>query len=128
MTRFTLDGVAVEARPGETIWDVSKRLGTVIPHLCHADRKGYTASGNCRACVVAIDGERTLAPSCRRAPAEGMVVASSGERVERARKMVFELLDSGQPEDSHFCRMAHAVGSGRDARAPIGLGARASRP
>ena len=128
MIRFTLDGIAVEALAGETIWEVAKRGGHVIPHLCHADRKGFAPDGNCRACVVAVDGERVLAASCRRQPTEGMAVTTKGERVERARRLVFELLESGQPEDSHFRRMAKTVGSGRDARAPIGLGARASRP
>jgi hypothetical protein len=36
--RFTLDGKIVEANPGETLWEISKRQGTTIPHLCHKDR------------------------------------------------------------------------------------------
>jgi len=110
MTRFHLDGVAVEALAGESIWDTAKRLGRVIPHLCHADRKEFAATGNCRACVVAVDGERVLTASCRRQPVAGMSVITTGERVDRARRMVFELLESGQPEDSHFRRMARAAG------------------
>ena len=78
--RFSLDGQDVEARPGETIWQVAKRLGTTIPHLCHRDAPGYEADGNCRACMVAIDGERTLAASCIRTPTDGMVVKSASER------------------------------------------------
>ena len=66
---FTLDGKDVTAAPGETIWDVAERQGKTIPHLCHKDHDGYRPDGNCRACVVEIDGERTLAPSCCRAPA-----------------------------------------------------------
>ncbi len=38
---FELDGRLVEARPGETIWEVSKRLGAAIPHLCHRPQPGY---------------------------------------------------------------------------------------
>jgi formate dehydrogenase major subunit len=92
VTRFVLDGAEVEARGGETIWQVAQRQGTEIPHLCHLDRAGYRADGNCRACLVAVEGERTLSASCIRAPREGMVVATGGPRVEAARKMVFELL------------------------------------
>jgi len=95
--RFTLDGQPVEAAPFETIWAVAKRLGTTIPHLCHRDEPGYRADGNCRACMVAIEGERTLAASCVRLPTEGMVVSSQGEREIRARKMVMELLVADQP-------------------------------
>src|SRR4051794_26644752 len=48
-TRFLLDGREVEARPGETIWQAASRLGTDIPHLCHAPQPGYRPDGNCRA-------------------------------------------------------------------------------
>src|ERR671916_447141 len=71
--RFTLDGQSVEAAPGETIWQVTKRLGTRIPHLCYLDQPAYRPDGNCRACMVEVEGERVLAASCIRKPAEGMV-------------------------------------------------------
>ena len=61
---FTLDGRTVTARAGETIWTVARREGHEIPHLCHTD--GLTPVGNCRACVVEVEGERTLAASCCR--------------------------------------------------------------
>ena len=95
--QFILDGRQVVAEAGETIWDVAKREGTMIPHLCHLDQPGYRPDGNCRACVCEVEGERTLAASCIRKPSEGMVVNSSGERVEKARVMVFELLATDMP-------------------------------
>ncbi|PWS35621.1 formate dehydrogenase subunit alpha [Falsiroseomonas bella] len=94
---FTLDGREVTAAPGETIWAVASRLGTEIPHLCHRPRPGYRPDGNCRACLVEIEGERVLAASCIRAPAPGMVVRSASDRAARARRMVFELLLADQP-------------------------------
>ena len=63
---FSLDGKAVEAQPGETIWQAAARHGTDIPHLCYRDSDGYRADGNCRACMVEIEGERVLAASCIR--------------------------------------------------------------
>ena len=63
---FMLDGQAVNARPGESILQAAQRQGTVIPRLCFSE--GLRADGNCRACVVEIAGERSLAPSCCRAP------------------------------------------------------------
>jgi formate dehydrogenase major subunit len=113
--RFTLDGATVEALPGQTIWEVAKAQGTVIPHLCHKDAPGYRSDGNCRACMVAIDGERVLAASCIREPSEGMVVSSQGAREKLARRMVMELLVSDQPKpevahdkSSHLWDMAAA--------------------
>ena len=53
---FTLNGKTVTAAEGETIWEVAKREGTDIPHLCHVDLPGYRPDGNCRACMVDIEG------------------------------------------------------------------------
>ena len=101
--KFNLDGKDVAAEPGETIWQVAKRQGTTIPHLCWKDAPGYRADGNCRACMVEIDGERVLAASCVRTPTTGMVVKSQTNRAKTARKMVIELLvaDQPKPADAH---------------------------
>ena len=101
--KFTLDGTEVEAEFGLTIWEVANGRGLVIPHLCHKPAPGYRPDGNCRACMVEIDGERTLAASCIREPLNGMVVTTNSARAENARKMVVEMLVADQParEDSH---------------------------
>jgi formate dehydrogenase major subunit len=96
--KFLLDGQEVEAAPGETIWQVANRQGTEIPHLCYSPAPGYRPDGNCRACMVEIDGERVLAASCIRKPAPGMKVKTASERAKASRKMVFELLVTDQPE------------------------------
>ncbi|HTW51910.1 MAG TPA: formate dehydrogenase subunit alpha [Stellaceae bacterium] len=96
--KFTLDGNEVEAQPGETIWQVADRLGTEIPHLCWLPKPGYRADGNCRACMVEIEGERVLAASCIRKPTAGMKVLSASERAKFSRQMVFELLVGDQPD------------------------------
>ena len=115
--RFTLDGQDVSALPGESIWQVAQRLGTSIPHLCYSPEPGYRADGNCRACMVEIEGERVLAASCIRQPSEGMIVSTATDRAESARKMVFELLVADQPsrdsahdDDSTFWRWADTIG------------------
>ncbi|UWQ14063.1 formate dehydrogenase subunit alpha [Aliiroseovarius sp. M344] len=99
--KFTLDGQEVVARKGESIWDVAKRTGTLIPHLCHKDVPDLRADGNCRACVVEIEGERVLAASCVRQPTQGMVVTTDNARAKTARKMVVELLMADQPAKAH---------------------------
>ncbi|WP_367617232.1 formate dehydrogenase subunit alpha [Plastoroseomonas hellenica] len=100
---FLLDGRTVEAAPGETIWAAARRAGAEeIPHLCHLPRPGYRPDGNCRVCLVEIEGERALAASCIRTPREGMVVRSAASaRAQAARRMVLELLlADGPPRDA----------------------------
>src|SRR6476660_1702636 len=105
MTRiqFELDGKQVEAINGETIWQVAKREGREIPHLCYSPAPDYRPDGNCRACMVEIEGERVLAASCKRTPSVGMKVKSASARAVAAQKMVMELLVADQParETSH---------------------------
>ncbi len=97
---FSIDGQTVEAAPEETIWQVASREGMDIPHLCWLPKPGYRADGNCRACMVEVEGERTLAASCIRKPADGMVVKTGSERAVKSREMVFELLLADQPRQA----------------------------
>ncbi|WP_192035183.1 formate dehydrogenase subunit alpha [Halomonas sp. YLGW01] len=114
---LTLDGVEVSAYPGESLWQVARRAGETIPHLCFTDAADYRADGNCRACMVEIEGERALAASCLREASPGMVVHSaSSQRARTAREAVLELLAVDQPDreagpdrSSHFWDMADAL-------------------
>ena len=72
---FELDGQAVDAYDGESIFDAAKRHGTELPHLCHSDP--LRPDGNCRACVVEVAGERALAASCCRSVTPGLKGVSS---------------------------------------------------
>jgi formate dehydrogenase major subunit len=115
---LTLDGATVQAFPGETLWQVARRAGQTIPHLCHRDAPGYRSDGNCRACMVEVEGERVLAASCIRPAAAGMVVKSAtSERARASREGVMELLLADQPQraaspdrSSHLWRTAVQVG------------------
>jgi formate dehydrogenase major subunit len=117
--RFFLDGAEVSAAPGETIWQVANREGIEIPHLCWLPKPGYRADGNCRACMVEIEGERVLAAACVRKPAPGMKVQTASERARFSRKLVFELLLADQPSraaahdpNSRFWQWADRLGIG----------------
>jgi formate dehydrogenase major subunit len=94
--QFTLNGETVEAIGDETILQAAKRHGVEIPQLCY--KEGYRPDGNCRACMVEIDGERVLAPSCCRQPDKDMVVTSNSERALHSQKMILELLLSDMPQ------------------------------
>ena len=87
---FNLNGSNVEAFEEETIWQVSARLGLRIPHLCYRQATDYQSDGNCRACVVDVEGDRTLSASCIRRPENGMTVNTHSERAIKARAMVLQ--------------------------------------
>src|SRR5512137_2569789 len=121
MIEFTLNDRPVAAQPGESILQAADRLGVPIPRLCYTD--GMRADGNCRACVVEIDGERVLAPSCCRAPKAGMVVKTDSPRATHSQKMVLELLASDMPDtpyrpDSELDHWAQRMQVGKPRFAP----------
>ena len=96
---FTLNQISIRAFEGETILKAAQRHGIDIPHLCYKD--GLRADGNCRACVVEVKGERTLAPSCCRSATAGMEVQSTSERALKSQKMVLEMLLSDMPDTGY---------------------------
>ncbi|WP_170357097.1 formate dehydrogenase subunit alpha [Ruegeria arenilitoris] len=108
---FNLNGEDVTVPEGTTIWEAANGKGLVIPHLCHKPAPGYRPDGNCRACMVEVEGERTLVASCIRPAAAGLVVKTDTDRAEKSRALVMELLVADQPEQphdasSHFWDMA----------------------
>ena len=93
--QFSLNGQDIEAGADETILQAAQRHGVEIPRLCY--KEGYRSDGNCRVCMVEVEGERTLAPSCCRKPAAGMKIDSESDRVLHSQKMVLELLLADMP-------------------------------
>src|SRR5882757_3206653 len=93
---FLLDGREVTGSSTDTLLEIADREGVEIPRLCYMP--GMDAVGNCRSCMVEIKGERVLAPSCCRAPQNGMEVNSKSDRAIASQKMVLELLLADMPE------------------------------
>ena len=96
---FKLNDQTVVGFEGESILNAAKRHGIEIPHLCY--KEGMRADGNCRACVVEIKGERTLAPSCCRNVTPGLEVLSQSLRAKKSQEMVLELLLSDMPDQGY---------------------------
>lgn len=96
-----VDNKILQARKGEMLLAVLRRSGIRVPTLCHmADR---FPTGACRMCVVEVDGQRKLLPSCATAVSEGMTVQTHSPRVLRARKTIVELLLANHPDDCLYC-------------------------
>jgi formate dehydrogenase major subunit len=94
---FFIDDREIDIRDGETIFRAARRLDIKLPHLCYTPKPGYRPDGNCRVCMVEIEGERVLAASCIRTPSPGMKVKTQTDRAKTARQMVAELLLTDQP-------------------------------
>jgi NADH-quinone oxidoreductase subunit G/NADP-reducing hydrogenase subunit HndD len=96
-----INGSQVKANEGKTVLETCRANGLRLPALCHME--GFSPTGACRLCVVEIDGQRGLTPSCATAVAEGMKVKTHSHRVLKARKTVVELLLAGHPDDCLYC-------------------------
>jgi len=99
MVTFTLNGETVTTPENQTLLHIAQERGIDIPRLCYMD--GMRADGNCRTCMVEINGERVLAPSCCRYPKEGMEVTTNSARAMTSQKMSIELLLADMPETSY---------------------------
>lgn len=91
----------IEAEPGETILSALRRAGINVPTLCYMEN--LLPTGACRMCVVEVEGQRNLVPSCAFPVAEGMKIQTHSPRVVRARKTIVELLLANHPDDCLFC-------------------------
>ncbi len=101
MFEIEVNNRMVEAHEGETILSALKRAGISVPTLCHIE--GLPPTGACRICVVEVEGQRTLVPSCSFPVNPGMKVKTNSPRVVRARKTIIELLLANHPGDCLYC-------------------------
>jgi predicted molibdopterin-dependent oxidoreductase YjgC len=92
MIELTIDNAPLEVPEGSTVLEACRSVGANVPTLCYLET--LDAINSCRACVVEVEGSRTLVPACSREVAAGMEVQSESPRVKQARRSVFELLAS----------------------------------
>ncbi|MCD4707510.1 MAG: [FeFe] hydrogenase, group A [Candidatus Sabulitectum sp.] len=85
-----INGKDFNAKEGATILQACKDLGIDVPTLCyHPD---LSIAGNCRVCVVEVEGWNTLVPACVTPITPNMVVRTDSPRVRRTRKLLLELI------------------------------------
>ena len=88
--KIIINGNAFSFKPGETILAVAGRNHIDIPTLCHL--KGASPTGNCRICVVNVENEKDLLPSCANLAEAGMVVHTESPEVVKARRLIIQLM------------------------------------
>ncbi len=101
MVHLTINGIPVEVEEGTTILEAARKINIDIPTLCFL--KDINEVGDCRMCVVEVEGNRGFATACIQKVAEGMVVKTSTPAVIEARKIVLDLILSNHDRECLTC-------------------------
>jgi len=101
LIKLTINGEMVEAPEGTTILEAAKKVNIDIPTLCFL--KEINEIGDCRMCVVEVEGRRGFATSCIQKVEAGMVVHTNTEKVIEARKTVLDLILSNHDRECLTC-------------------------
>jgi NADP-reducing hydrogenase subunit HndD len=101
MIPITINNIPMEVPEGTTILDAAMKAGIKIPTLCHLEN--HPAKGACRACVVEVEGAKSLVASCAAPVYEGIKIFTNTKEVREARKFVVELLLSEHAGDCKTC-------------------------
>ena len=100
-TSIEVNGRVIEAELGRPLLSVLREAGVDVPSLCNVE--GLAPSGACRLCVVEVEGETSLVPSCAHAVKSGMKVKTHSARAIEARRTIVELLLADHPDDCLYC-------------------------
>ena len=101
LIKLNIDGINVEVPKGTTVLQAARKVNIDIPTLCYL--KGINAAGDCRMCLVEIEGKRGLMPSCNTIAEDGMVVKTNTDKVNEARRVVLDLILSAHNRDCLTC-------------------------
>jgi [NiFe] hydrogenase diaphorase moiety small subunit len=101
---FTIDGVKIEGKPGQTILQAADDAGIYIPRLCaHKELRPF---GACRVCTVMVNGRPQAA--CTTPAVKGMVVENETEALATHRLSLVEMLFV---EGNHYCMFCEKSGT-----------------
>ncbi|MCI8272645.1 MAG: 4Fe-4S binding protein [Clostridia bacterium] len=98
---LTIDGIEVKAKKGTTILETARKVGIDIPTLCFL--KDINEVGDCRMCIVEVEGRRGFATSCIQKVEEGMVVHTKTPDILEARRVILDLIISNHAKDCLTC-------------------------
>ena len=101
MVNLTIDNQKVTVPKGTTILEAAKTAGIDIPTLCFL--KEINEVGDCRMCIVEVEGRRGFATSCIQTVEEGMVVHTHTQNVLEARHVILDLIISNHAKDCLTC-------------------------
>lgn len=102
---LTINDRMVSGREGMTILEVAQENGIYIPTLCY--HRDLLPSGNCRICIVEVEGSRTLVGSCHTPITRGMIVRTDSPKVIEARRIILELTLASHAGTCYMCDKAN---------------------
>lgn len=97
----TIDGIEVNVKNGTTILEAAKEVGIDIPTLCFL--KDINEIGDCRICLVEVQGARGFVTACMQKVEQGMVIKTNTDKVNEARKNVLKLILSSHDKKCLSC-------------------------
>lgn len=98
---LTIDGIPVKVKKDTTILEAAKQAGIDIPTLCFL--KEINEVGDCRMCIVEVEGRRGFATSCIQKVEEGMIVHTHTPSVMESRRTILDLIVSNHSKDCLTC-------------------------
>ena len=101
MIKLNIDGIDVEVKKGTSVLEAARKINIDIPTLCFL--KEINAAGDCRMCIVEIEGRRGLVPSCNTKVEEGMIVRTNTEQINNYRRVILDLILSSHNRDCLTC-------------------------
>ena len=101
MIQITINNKKISTEPGVTILQAAKQNGINIPSLCYLE--GIHKFGSCRICSVEVEGARTLQAACMAEVREGMVVHTNSRKVQKTRKVLYEMILSDHSKNCLSC-------------------------
>jgi len=104
VVNITVNGAKMEAEKGSLLIDKLLDENIHIPHFCYHQALGK--DGNCRMCMVAIEGQKRPQIACDTPIKEGMEVRTTGENIEKVRRDILELQLINHPIDCPTCDQA----------------------
>ena len=101
MINLTIDGQHIQVEEGTTILEAARTAKIDIPTLCFL--KDINEVGDCRMCIVEVEGRRGFVTSCIQKVEEGMVVHTNTPEVNEARRVDLDLIISNHKVDCLTC-------------------------